>query len=78
MLTQAAFNALLKTLEEPPPRVTFILATTEPHKFPATIISRCQHFLFKRLAVGELEAHLSHGHRTVRRSPVRHFLQRGK
>jgi DNA polymerase III subunit gamma/tau len=59
MLTQAAFNALLKTLEEPPPRVTFILATTEPHKFPATIISRCQHFLFKRLAAGELETHLS-------------------
>lgn len=59
MLTMAAFNALLKTLEEPPPRVTFILATTEPHKFPATIISRCQHYLFKRLAQGELEAHLT-------------------
>ena len=59
MLTPAAFNALLKTLEEPPARVTFILATTEPHKFPATIISRCQHFLFKRLAQGELEAHLN-------------------
>lgn len=59
MLTTAAFNALLKTLEEPPGRVTFILATTEPHKFPATIISRCQHYLFKRLAQTELEAHLS-------------------
>ncbi|QAZ67843.1 DNA polymerase III subunit gamma/tau [Solidesulfovibrio carbinolicus] len=59
MLTTAAFNALLKTLEEPPGRVTFILATTEPHKFPATIISRCQHYLFKRLAQSELEAHLS-------------------
>lgn len=59
MLTTAAFNALLKTLEEPPGRVTFILATTEPHKFPATIISRCQHYLFKRLAQGELEAHLT-------------------
>uniref|UniRef100_I2Q1H0 DNA polymerase III subunit gamma/tau n=1 Tax=Desulfovibrio sp. U5L TaxID=596152 RepID=I2Q1H0_9BACT len=58
MLTMQAFNALLKTLEEPPARVTFILATTEPHKFPATIISRCQHFLFKRLAQPELEAHL--------------------
>jgi len=58
MLTMQAFNALLKTLEEPPARVTFILATTEPHKFPATIISRCQHFLFKRLAQSELEAHL--------------------
>jgi len=59
MLTTAAFNALLKTLEEPPAHVTFILATTEPHKFPATIISRCQHFLFKRLTQGELEAHLN-------------------
>jgi len=59
MLTTAAFNALLKTLEEPPGRVTFILATTEPHKFPATIISRCQHYLFKRLAQTELEAHLA-------------------
>jgi DNA polymerase-3 subunit gamma/tau len=59
MLTTAAFNALLKTLEEPPGRVTFILATTEPHKFPATIISRCQHYLFKRLAQAELEAHLT-------------------
>jgi len=59
MLTTAAFNALLKTLEEPPAHVTFILATTEPHKFPATIISRCQHFLFKRLTQGELETHLA-------------------
>ncbi len=59
MLTVQAFNALLKTLEEPPARVTFILATTEPHKFPATIISRCQHFLFKRLTQHELEDHLS-------------------
>ncbi|WP_300158586.1 DNA polymerase III subunit gamma/tau [Solidesulfovibrio sp.] len=59
MLSTAAFNALLKTLEEPPARVTFILATTEAHKFPATIISRCQHYLFKRLAQPELEAHLT-------------------
>ncbi len=58
MLTREAFNALLKTLEEPPGRVTFILATTEPHKFPATIISRCQHYAFKRLGQAELEAHL--------------------
>lgn len=58
MLSKAAFNALLKTLEEPPGRVTFILATTEPHKFPATIISRCQHYTFKRLTQAELEAHL--------------------
>ncbi len=60
MLSRDAFNALLKTIEEPPPRVTFIMATTEPHKFPATIISRCQHFVFKRLNNPELEAHLTH------------------
>jgi DNA polymerase-3 subunit gamma/tau len=58
MLSKNAFNALLKTLEEPPPRVTFILATTEPHKFPATIISRCQHYVFKSLSEKELIAHL--------------------
>ncbi|MBN1543011.1 DNA polymerase III subunit gamma/tau [candidate division KSB1 bacterium] len=49
MLTNEAFNALLKTLEEPPPRVLFIFATTESHKVPATILSRCQKFDFKRL-----------------------------
>lgn len=59
MLSKSAFNALLKTLEEPPPRVVFIMATTEPRKFPATIISRCQHFVFQRLPQGELEAHLA-------------------
>lgn len=59
MLSKQAFNALLKTLEEPPGRVTFILATTEPHKILPTIISRCQHYVFKRLAQPELEAHLS-------------------
>jgi len=58
MLTKEAFNALLKTLEEPPPRVTFIMATTEPHKFPATIISRCQHYTYKMLTQAELVAHL--------------------
>lgn len=58
MLTKDAFNALLKTLEEPPPGVTFILATTEPQKFPATIISRCQHYVFKRLTQAQLDAHL--------------------
>ncbi len=58
MLTKEAFNALLKTLEEPPPRATFIMATTEHHKFPATIISRCQHYTFKMLAQNELVAHL--------------------
>jgi DNA polymerase-3 subunit gamma/tau len=50
MLTTGAFNALLKTLEEPPRHVIFILATTEPHKIPLTIISRCQRFDFKRIS----------------------------
>ena len=58
MLTKEAFNALLKTLEEPPPRATFIMATTEHHKFPATIISRCQHYTFKMLPQSELFDHL--------------------
>jgi DNA polymerase-3 subunit gamma/tau len=54
MLTTEAFNALLKTLEEPPPRVIFILATTEPHKIPLTILSRCQRFDFKRIPTREI------------------------
>ena len=54
MLSQGAFNALLKTLEEPPSSVIFILATTEPNKIPATILSRCQRFDFKRVSVEEL------------------------
>lgn len=49
MLSNSAFNALLKTLEEPPPHVVFIFATTEIHKIPATILSRCQHYNFKRI-----------------------------
>ena len=49
MLTNEAFNALLKTLEEPPKHAIFIFATTEPHKLPATILSRCQRFDFRRL-----------------------------
>lgn len=53
MLTTEAFNALLKTLEEPPAHVMFVLATTEPHRIPATIISRCQRFDFKRVSVEE-------------------------
>lgn len=52
MLTQSAFNALLKTLEEPPSNVVFILATTEQHKIPATILSRCQKFEFRKIATG--------------------------
>ncbi|MCA0758294.1 DNA polymerase III subunit gamma/tau [Paenibacillus sp. N4] len=53
MLTSEAFNALLKTLEEPPGHVIFILATTEPHKLPATIISRCQRFDFRQVSLEE-------------------------
>ena len=59
MLTRESFNALLKTLEEPPPRATFILATTEAHKFPATIVSRCQHFAFRAIPEAELAAHIT-------------------
>ncbi|MBQ8387799.1 MAG: DNA polymerase III subunit gamma/tau [Clostridia bacterium] len=58
MLSQSAFNALLKTLEEPPSYVIFILATTEQHKLPATIISRCQRFEFRRISVPELSARI--------------------
>ena len=54
MLSTAAFNALLKTIEEPPPNVVFVLATTEPHKVPATIHSRCQRHDFRRLTAGEI------------------------
>ncbi|HIU06726.1 MAG TPA: DNA polymerase III subunit gamma/tau [Candidatus Onthoplasma faecigallinarum] len=58
MLTESAFNALLKTLEEPPKHVIFILATTEIHKLPATILSRCTRFDFKLLDVNTLSTHL--------------------
>jgi len=58
MLTTEAFNALLKTLEEPPPRSLFMLATTEPHKLPSTIQSRCQHFAFRLLDFEEIYARL--------------------
>jgi DNA polymerase-3 subunit gamma/tau len=58
MLSTSAFNALLKTLEEPPSHVTFILCTTEAHKLPATIVSRCQRFDFRNLGVAEVATHL--------------------
>lgn len=58
MLTKEAFNALLKTLEEPPAHVTFIMATTEQHKFPVTIVSRCQHFVFRQIPEAVLESHI--------------------
>jgi DNA polymerase-3 subunit gamma/tau len=59
MLTTEAFNALLKTLEEPPPHVTFVLATTEPHKLPNTILSRCQRYDFKLVPAARLAQHLA-------------------
>ncbi len=58
MLSNAAFNALLKTLEEPPPHAIFVLATTEPHKIPATVLSRCQRFDFRRIPVSSIVARL--------------------
>ncbi len=58
MLTEPAFNALLKTLEEPPPHIIFVLATTEVHKVPMTILSRCQRFDFRRLSQGAIVAKL--------------------
>jgi DNA polymerase III subunit gamma/tau len=60
MLSNSAFNALLKTLEEPPSHVVFIFATTEIHKIPATILSRCQHYNFRRIAKTEVISRLRH------------------
>ena len=60
MLSVSAFNALLKTLEEPPPHVLFILATTELHKLPATIVSRCQRFEFRRIATDVLTSRIKY------------------
>jgi DNA polymerase-3 subunit gamma/tau len=63
MLSQHSFNALLKTLEEPPPHAKFVLATTDPHKVLATVVSRCQRYDLRRIALRELVGHLE---RTVR------------
>lgn len=60
MLSNSAFNALLKTLEEPPAHAVFILATTEPHKLPLTIISRCQRFDFKPITASEIVERMTH------------------
>ena len=60
MLSTSAFNALLKTLEEPPEYVVFILATTELHKLPSTIISRCQRFDFRRIPLSVLSDRLAY------------------
>lgn len=59
MLSRAAANALLKTLEEPPPGLVFVLATTEPEKLPPTVLSRCQHFRFRRLSVEQIRSKLT-------------------
>lgn len=59
MLSKSAFNALLKTLEEPPAHTVFIFATTEARRFPATIVSRCQHFVFRHLPEKEIQRHLA-------------------
>jgi DNA polymerase III subunit gamma/tau len=59
MLTDPAFNALLKTLEEPPDHVVFVMATTEPHKIPATIVSRCQRFDFRRIPIADTVGRLN-------------------
>ncbi|MGB9715543.1 MAG: DNA polymerase III subunit gamma/tau [Thermodesulfovibrionales bacterium] len=58
MLSNAAFNALLKTLEEPPPHVIFVLATTAPKKIPLTVLSRCQHLPFRRIPTNEIKKRL--------------------
>ena len=60
MLSTAAFNALLKTLEEPPDHLVFVFATTEIHKVPATILSRCQRFDFRRMEIDSITSHLRH------------------
>ncbi len=60
MLTNEAFNALLKTLEEPPPHVVFMFATTEPHRLPRTIVSRCQAFGFRQIAVEQIASRIRH------------------
>ena len=71
MLSTGAFNALLKTLEEPPPRVKFIFATTEYHKIPETILSRCQQYDFRMIPARELAAHLRADRRRRSRSASR-------
>jgi DNA polymerase-3 subunit gamma/tau len=60
MLSTSAFNALLKTLEEPPPHVVFMLATTESRKIPLTVMSRCQHLPFRRISLNSIRERLSH------------------
>lgn len=81
MLSNSAFNALLKTLEEPPAHVIFILATTDPQKVPATILSRCQRFDFRRITTEDiaqtLEGYLAEEGQTVDPDAVRYVAQLG-
>jgi len=74
MLSSSAFNALLKTLEEPPPHVIFVLATTEMKKIPATVLSRCQHMPFRRIATSVIKARLQHIAATEKISISSHAL----
>lgn len=60
MLSKSAFNAMLKTLEEPPEHVKFILATTDPHKVPITVLSRCLQFVLRNMTTQQVAAHLAH------------------
>ena len=60
MLSNHAFNAMLKTLEEPPPHIKFILATTDPQKIPVTVLSRCMQFNLKQMPPGQIVGHLEH------------------
>ena len=71
MLSDAAFNALLKTLEEPPKHVIFIFATTDPQEIPQTILSRCQHFRFKRMSIDNIVKNLTAiaGHENIKCDP---------
>ncbi len=71
MLSSHAFNGLLKTLEEPPPHVKFIFATTEIRKVPVTVLSRCQRFDLRRIDAGTLTAHLAQDRRVRRPSRSR-------
>lgn len=75
MLTTEAFNALLKTLEEPPAHVLFVLATTEPHKLPATVISRCQRLDFRLISLGEIMERLQKVAGTLNRKASEGALQ---
>lgn len=60
MLSKSAFNAMLKTLEEPPEHVKFILATTDPHKVPVTVLSRCLQFVLRNMTAQQVADHLAH------------------